>query len=213
MMKKTLIVLCGTALLFVGLFCFGFVTTTTAQPAGESGISPWQSTRAMKAKMLAAKERDCADAIKRLPGIANAEVVIHTRLEWDRNAWEQKKVTSVEVFVDATDNRPLVIGVINAIGLIVAPTFGIADMEEIRIVDTKHVREYNGAGVEQERGGVSPPVIDMAIPSPGTTATPASSLSVDQDYIELLKKRVEVAQAELALLEAEVAFRQHEASR
>ena len=30
-MKKTLIVLCGTALLLVGLFCFGFVTATTAQ--------------------------------------------------------------------------------------------------------------------------------------------------------------------------------------
>ena len=213
-MKKALIVLCGSTLLLVGLFCFGFVVPTTASPARPT-INFWDSQRVAEIKMHTAKELDCADAIKMISGIANAEVVTHTRLEWDRDAQEQTKVTSVGVFVEASDNRPLDISVINAIGLIVAPAFGITDMEEIRIVDTKHHREYSGVVYEQERRDVNPPVIDMAIPLPGTTATPSSPapLSVDPAYIALLKKRVEVAQAELALLEAEFALRQLEASR
>ena len=89
-------------------------------------------------------------------------------------------------------------------------------MDKIIIVDTVYNLAYNGAGeaLPREPATMPPlPVINTA--SAGTTATPSSPalLSVDQDYIELLKKRVEVAQAELALLEAEVALRQHEASR
>ena len=134
-MKKTIIVLCGTALLLVGLFCFGFVATTTARPAVSPGINPWQFARAGEIKMLTAKEMDSADAIKRLRGIADVEVVTHTG-----------PITSASVFVAAPDNRPIDISVINAISLIVAPLFGVTDMEEICIVDTKHSRKYNGAG-------------------------------------------------------------------
>jgi len=141
-MKKALIVLCGSTLLLVGLFCFGFVVPTTASPARPT-INFWDSQRVAEIKMLTAKELDCADAIKMISGIANAEVVTHTRREWDRI---RKKVTSVAVFVEASDNRPIDISVINAISLIVAPLFGVTDMEEICIVDTKHSRKYNGAG-------------------------------------------------------------------
>ena len=210
-MKKTLIVLCCTALLLVGLFCFGFVVPTTASPARPT-ISYWDNPRVAEVKMLAAKEMDSADAIKMLPGIVNANVNVHRHSEWSRNVWTRRHATSVGVFVEASDNRPLDISVINAIGLIIGATFGI-DEEEIRIVDTKHHREYNGAGeaLPRETATVPPlPVVNTAIPSPGTTATPSSPapLNVDQDYIALLKKRVEVAQAELALLEAEFALRQ-----
>ena len=82
-MKKTLIVLCGTALLLVGLFCFGVVATTTAQAPSKPTINFWNSQRVVN-KMLAAKEMDCVDAIKALPGIANASVVVNKRPEWGK---------------------------------------------------------------------------------------------------------------------------------
>jgi len=209
-MKKTLIVLCGTALLLVGLFCFGFVATTTAQPAGEPGMFPWQNARAMEVKMQIAKEKDCTDAIKMISGIADATVVTHKRLNWDRNAWARTHLTSVGVFVEAIDNRPLSADTIGAIGRIVAPLFGISDMAEIRIVDTKHHREYNGAGEEMTDGRRQ--TATNAGNEPRTLESDTLFLnirgSLDPNYIELLKKRVEVAKAELALLEAEFALLQ-----
>jgi len=183
-MKKTLIVLCGTALLLVGLCLFGFVTTTTAQPAGELRTMPWQNARAMEVKMLIAKERDCVDAIKRMRGIANASVVVHKRPVWERNVWARGQVTSASVVVEAIDNRPLCADTIGAIGQIVSPLFGITDMEEICITDRKHSRTYNGAGEEMTADGSRQ---RAEIVSP-----------VDPDYIELLKKRVETAQKKLA---------------
>jgi len=202
-MKKALIVLCGSALLLVGLFSI----TLTAQP---------QSPRMAEMKAFAAKENDCVNAIKALPGIAEVSINAQGCSEWERNVWARRQIVSANIFVKSSGNRPLNQSIIDTIGLIVDATFDITDMDKIIIVDTVYNLAYNGAGeaLPREPATMPPlPVINTA--SPGTTATPSSPalLSVDQDYIELLKKRVEVAQAELALLEAEVALRQHEASR
>ena len=112
-------------------------------------ISPMISARMMDTKMLAARERDCVDAIKMIKGIANAEVITNKRPAWERNIWARTQITSVGVFVEAIENRPLSADAIGAIGNIVAPIFGITDMNEIRIVDTRHNRAYDGTGEQQ----------------------------------------------------------------
>ncbi|MCL2710457.1 MAG: hypothetical protein FWE95_06225 [Planctomycetaceae bacterium] len=202
-MKKALIVLCGTALLLVGAFSIALLTAQ--QPAHIAEL-----------KAFAAKENDCVNAIKALPGIAEVSINAQGCSEWERNVWARRQIVSANIFVKSSGNRLLNQSIIDTIGLIVDATFDITDMDKIIIVDTVYNLAYNGAGeaLPREPAIVPPlPVINTA--SPGTTATPSSPalLSVDQDYIELLKKRVEVAQAELALLEAEVALRQLEASR
>ena len=119
----------------------------SAQQTAAELFSPWQNAKAMESKMLSAKELDSADAIKRLPGIADAIVVTHQCSEWERNVWARKQVMSAGVFVEAHDNRPISVDTIQAIGKIVAPLFGITDMSQISIVDTKSSRAYDGAGV------------------------------------------------------------------
>jgi hypothetical protein len=102
----------------------------------------------MEAKVLTAKERDCAAAIKMMSGIAGATVVTHTRPAWERNVWARTQVMSVGVFVEATGNKPLPAETIGAIGQVVKSTFGITDMKEINIADTIHSRSYDGSGEE-----------------------------------------------------------------
>ena len=146
-MKKLLLVLCCTALLLVGLFHVQFVTPTTAKPAEENPfVSPWQSARAMDAKMLAAKKLDSANAIKRLPGIADAKVVITQRPKWERNVWVRTQIVSVDVSVEAHDNRPIGVDTIQMIRKIVAPLFGTT--AELVIFDEKFNKVYDGTGVE-----------------------------------------------------------------
>ena len=110
--------------------------------------SPWASTKITNAKMMVAKERDCAESIKRIHGVAEASVLANNRPEWERNVWTRKQVTSVEVFVNAIDNKPLPAETIDAIGRIVAANFGMTDLKEISIVDVKHSQKYDGNGEE-----------------------------------------------------------------
>jgi len=124
-------------------------TAGMARRMTAESISPWQSARAMDTKMLTAKEQDCVAAIKMITGIANAEVVTNRRPAWERNVWARTQIMSVGVFVEAIENRPLSADTIGAIGNIVAPIFGITDMNEIRIVDTRHQRAYDGSGEQQ----------------------------------------------------------------
>jgi len=124
-------------------------TSGLARRMTAESISPMLSGRMMDAKMLTAKEQDCVDAIKMLAGIAHAEVHTNKRVAWERHVWARTQIMSVGVFVEAIDNRPLTADTIGAIGNIVAPIFGITDMNEIRIVDTKHHRAYDGTGEEQ----------------------------------------------------------------
>ena len=147
-MKKLLIVLCCTALLLVGLFHVQFTVPTTAKPAGEdASVFPWQNARAMEAKMLRAKELDTADAIKRLPGIADAKVVARQCPEWERNVWARRnQLMPVDVSVEACDNQPIDVDTIQAIGTRVALTFGIKDMTQILIFDDTFNKVYDGAG-------------------------------------------------------------------
>jgi len=112
-------------------------------------MNPWQSARMMDTKMLTAKEQDCVAAIKLIPGIATAKVISNKRPAWERNVWARTQIPSVGVFVEAVENRPLSAETITAIGQIVKPIFGIMDMKEISIVDTKNSRSYDGMGEEQ----------------------------------------------------------------
>jgi len=116
-------------------------------------LSAMQSARMMDEIMLTAKEKDCIDAIKTLPGIADAKIFKHKRPEWERNVWARRYVFSVNVTVEAIDkNKPLPIETIGAVGRIVGPAFGITDAKDIRreitIVDAKNNRSYNGVGTE-----------------------------------------------------------------
>ena len=123
--------------------------TGRAQQAMADLLTPWQSSGIRNEKMLAAKLSDSADAIKMLEGIADARVVANKRPAWERNVWARTQIMSVGVFVEAIENRPLSPDTIAAIGQIVAPMFGITDMNEIRIVDSKHKRAYDGTGEQQ----------------------------------------------------------------
>jgi hypothetical protein len=114
----------------------------------EEKINPWQNDRVMASKMMRAKELDSANAIKMLPGIANAQVITNTRPVWERNVWARTQITSVGVSVEANDNLPISAETLVAIGRIIKPVFGITDSKEIRIVDVKCVRTYDGAGEE-----------------------------------------------------------------
>lgn len=122
---------------------------STARQTAAEMLTAWQSARLMNEKMTTAKERDSADAIKRVPGIADAQVVSNKRPAWERNVWARTQITSVGVFVEAIDNKPLSADTIGAIGQIIKPMFGITDMREISIVDTKHARAYDGTGEQQ----------------------------------------------------------------
>ena len=168
--KKTLIVLCGTALLLVGAFSIALLTAQ--QPAHIAEL-----------KAFAAKENDCVNAIKALPGIAEVSINAQGCSEWERNVWARRQIVSANIFVKSSGNRPLNQSIIDTIGLIVDATFDITDMDKIIIVDTVYNLAYNGAG--------------EALPREPATVSP-----VDSDYLELLKKRVEAAQKKLAWVDA-----------
>ena len=164
-MKKLLIVLCCTALLLVGLFYVNFVAPTAAQANQRPVISAWDSAKVKEIKTFAAREWDCVDTIRRLPGIADACVLVHWDSKWERNVWVRKQAVGVDVFVEAYNNRPLDSDVIRIIGKIVAQAFG-GSATEISIVDAKHARTYDGAGVETTEGRPQT-VADLAGPNIG----------------------------------------------
>ena len=123
-----------------------FARTRTARQETADQFSPFHHAKIMNERMTSATERSAADAIRWLPGIASATVISHRRPEWERNVWARRQVVSVSVTLDTIDNRPLPDDTIVAVGNIIAPAFGITDMREIRIVDTRNSRSYNGAG-------------------------------------------------------------------
>ena len=112
-------------------------------------LGAWDPAKIMNERMMTSKEIDCAAAIKKIRGIADANVLSNKRPEWERNVWARTQITSVGVFVEAIDNKPLSADTIGAIGRIIKPAFGITDLKEISIVDTKNCRAYDGSGEEQ----------------------------------------------------------------
>jgi len=122
---------------------------SSARLEGVDKLNPWQNARMMDTKMIAYKEIDCANAIKKFPGIADAEVFSNKRPDWNRNVWARMQTVSVGVMVTAIDNKALSIETITAIGGVIVPMFGIINpSKEIRIVDKKHSRTYDGLGEE-----------------------------------------------------------------
>ena len=124
-------------------------TTNMARKAAADALGVWDSSKIMNERMVTAKEIDCARSIKLIPGIAEAIVLTNKRPHWERNVWARTHITSVGVFVEAVENRPLSADTIGAIGRIVKPIFGITDLREISIVDLRHHRAYDGSGEEQ----------------------------------------------------------------
>ena len=151
-MKKLLIVLCCTALLLVGLFYVNFVAPTAAQANQRPVISAWDSARAKEIKTFAAKEWDCVDTIRRLPGIADASVLVHWDSEQARSVaasyWAQRQAMRVSVVVAAHGHQPIDVDMIRIIGKIVTQMFGMTDMAQISIVDTTFGKHYDGAGTD-----------------------------------------------------------------
>jgi flagellar M-ring protein FliF len=111
-------------------------------------LGPWQNAKLMDQKMMTAKEMDTANAIKMIPGIAEAKVFTNKRPAWEKNVWARTQITSVGVYIESIENKPLSADAIAAIGGIIMPAFGITNFKEIRIVDTKHQRSYDGSGEE-----------------------------------------------------------------
>ena len=116
------------------------------------GLGAWDPAKIMNERMITSKEIDCADAIKRINGIADAAVHSNKRPAWERNVWARTQITSVGVFVEAIDNKPLPAETIGAIGQIIKASFGITDLKEISIVDRRNSRSYDGSGEEQTAG-------------------------------------------------------------
>jgi len=190
LMKKMLIVLCCVTLLLCGVV----EIKLTAQDAKTPPTSRWENTRTMEAKMRAAQEKDCTDAIRRLPGIANAQVFVNIRSSWDRNVWARTQTTAT-VVVETIEAKPMEATTIVTIGQMMATTFGIADAD-ITIIDTKQSRAYNGAGTLQEtadsRRQTAAEVGAKNLLPPPHVATLAQSESVDQEDIESRYKKVAI---------------------
>jgi len=119
-----------------------------ARQTAAQNLSAWQSARMMNTQMIAAKERDTVDAIKKIPGIFNVTILTHQRPEWERNVWARRQVMSVSVIVEAVETKPLRLETISTIGNLVANAFGITNRKEISITDSKNSRSYDGLGVE-----------------------------------------------------------------
>ncbi|MDR3234329.1 MAG: hypothetical protein LBT46_11820 [Planctomycetaceae bacterium] len=112
-------------------------------------LTAWQSAKMMDVQMIASKEKDCADAIKMLGGIADSMVISNKRPDWNHNVWARTQVFSAAVTIETIENKPLDDNTVAAIARIVTSVFGVTDMKEISIVDTKNSRAYNGNGEEQ----------------------------------------------------------------
>ena len=115
-------------------------------------LSAWDSAKIMNERMTTSKERDCAAALKTFRGIAEAVVISSKRPAWERNVWARTQIVSVGVYLEAMDNKPLSPETIGAVGQVVRSAFGISNLKEIAIVDTKHSRSYDGSGEEQTAG-------------------------------------------------------------
>ena len=85
--------------------------------------------------------------------IASAAVLAEKRGEWDRNIWHRKEIKSVAVTIVPTHFKRLPDSIVYAIANIVSMSFGITDTKnEIRIIDGRNHRTYNGKGEEISGG-------------------------------------------------------------
>ncbi len=113
-----------------------------------ANFTTWSSGKIIEEQSIQARAQDLADAIQAMPEIARAEVMPTPRTEWNKQDFVNKKVFSVTILVDAVMAKPLALNTISAIGHAAAGAFGITDRDqmrkEIRIVDRKHSRAYNG---------------------------------------------------------------------
>ena len=123
--------------------------TNFARVIEASNLSPWHSRALTETKMNPAKEKDFVDAVRMIPGIANATVISNKRPSWERNVWARTNIPSLSVTVEVIENKPLGLDTIGVIGHMAMVAFGILDVKDIRIADTRHKRVYNGAGEEQ----------------------------------------------------------------
>ena len=137
-------------LTLLGYLAVSGITQADQRSMNEKGtdFAPWSNSRIIEAKMLAAKERDCAEALKMIIGIADAKVITKNCPAWDRNVWLRRQNFSASVVVEAVDNKPLNPETIGVVGTFVAAVFGITDMKDINILDAKVSRTYDGSGKE-----------------------------------------------------------------
>jgi flagellar M-ring protein FliF len=115
-------------------------------------LTPWSSAKMMDKQEVNAIAQDIADEIMRMEGVASASVIPSLRKDWDRNIWAKKEVFSVSVFVETISFKPLEDNTISAIGAAVQGVFRNADLKEIKIIDSRNSRSYNGAGEELTGG-------------------------------------------------------------
>ena len=120
-----------------------------------NGTNPWESGKAMENKKEQAYAQDLAHAIALIPDIATAQVFPNSRRDFNRQTLQYRWIPSASVFVEAKAYKPLSDDVIASIAAIIAPAFGIVDLKEITITDSKNVRSYNGLGQERSGGGTS----------------------------------------------------------
>ena len=104
--------------------------------------SPFHNAKIMHARMNAATERATADAIKLLPGIADAQVKRTTRVEWGC-MWSYSLDRSVVVTLETMEDKPLDVDVLVEVRIIVASAFRHIAWEEINIVDARNNRLYD----------------------------------------------------------------------
>jgi len=143
--KITAYLLAATLILSLG-YIAGYNTAYSGNPR-ENG-------KARNVKLMIAKEQDCATVIKMLPSIADVKVIAQKSSQWERNAWVRKPFVSVSLFVEPVGYRPIPRDTITAVSRIAALFFGIDDMQNIKIVDTKHDRAYDGNGEETAKAKV-----------------------------------------------------------
>jgi flagellar M-ring protein FliF len=127
-------------------------TRGNARKEAALSLTPWASAKMMEEQKINAVAQDVADYITAMGGIASASVVPSLRKTWDRNIWAKKDVFSVSVFVDTVSFKPLEDNTISAIGAAVQGAFYNTDLKEIKIIDRRNNRSYNGAGEELTGG-------------------------------------------------------------
>ncbi|MDR0871614.1 MAG: hypothetical protein LBN39_12565, partial [Planctomycetaceae bacterium] len=117
-----------------------------------NGFSPWEGAKAMDAKWFEAKAADLSREIAAFPGIATASVIPDRQKKWSKNVLAREDVYSVAVNIEAILNKPLPDDTVSAVGELVAAAFG-TDTKNIRIIDRKNSKSYNGKGEELTGGG------------------------------------------------------------
>ncbi|MDR1270713.1 MAG: hypothetical protein LBK82_14425 [Planctomycetaceae bacterium] len=136
-------------------------TRGNARKEAALSLGPWSSSKMIEEQKTNAIAQDVADEITEMKGVASVSVVPSLRREWDRNIWAKKEVFSVSVFVDTISFKPLEDNTISAIGGAVQGAFRNADLKEIKIIDRRNNRSYNGAG-EELTGGAGDYLRQMA---------------------------------------------------